>query len=361
MNKIRKVVNLYNGISCGRVALDKLGVEYDTYYSSEIDKYAMKITEDNYPDTVELGDALDWESWDIDWASVDLIMAGNPCQAFSKAGKQGGTNDPRGQLLYTTMDIINNAKKFNPNLKFFIENVGMKQEFLDLFNETIGVEGFPINSNLVSAQNRFRYYWANCELIQPEDKGVTWGDVREYRVDGEHYYYTEKALQWLAKSSQKRGKTLDIWLEDEKAQMLEASMYKNYSNQRFFGICDLPNDQQAVAAMRGRYLVDGKRQDSKGSTKGKTEQYIEFRYDGKTNCLTTVQKDNVVVPFTLPNRIPRDMFFFRYITVIEAERLQGLPDDYTKAVSKTQAYKALGNGWQVDTIEHILKHLLGDN
>lgn len=211
---------------------------------------------------------------------------------------------------------------------------------------------------LVSAQNRKRLYWTNIPNIsQPSDKGIVWGDVREHGVDSESYYYGEKALQWLGRSSQKRGVPLTIHGDTEKMQMLEASHYKKYSNQRFFGIVDLPSNQQAIAAMRGRYLVDGKRQDGKQLTKGLTQQYIEFRYDGKTNSLTTVGKDNIVVPFTLPERIPVDEFFLRYITPLECERLQTVPDNYTAMVSKTQRYKMLGNGWTVDVIAHILKNI----
>jgi site-specific DNA-cytosine methylase len=138
-------------------------------------------------------------------------------------------------------------------------------------------------------------------------------------------------------------------------QMIEASHHKKYSSQRFFGIVDIPSDNQVVASMRGRFLIDGKRQDGKQKTAGLTTQYIEFRHDGKTNALTTVSKDNIVVPFTLPNRIPVNDFFFRYITPIECERLQTIEDNYTSIVSDTQRYKMLGNGWTVDVIVHILK------
>ena len=222
-----------------------------------------------------------------------------------------------------------------------------------------------INSSLLSAQNRQRLYWANWKITQPEDKHITWGDIREHGVN--EYYYTEKALQWLARHSQRKNKTLDIWQDDEKAQMCEASDCKNYSSQRFFGICDLPTDKECIAAMRGRYLVNGKRWDDPAGLKGKTQQYIEFRYDGKSNALTTVQKDGIVVPFTLPNRIPVDMFFFRYKTPIESERLQTLQDNFTKyginekgeiiEIPKTTRYKVLGNGWTADVITHIFNCL----
>ena len=294
------------------------------------------------------------------------------CQGFSYSGKRLNFNDPRSALFFTFVDILNHIKKFNPNVKFLLENVKMKKEWEDVITNFLGVSPVLINSSLLSAQNRQRLYWANWKIIQPEDKHITWGDIREHGVN--EYYYTEKALQWLAKHSQEKHKTLDVWQDNEKAQMCEASDCKNYSSQRFFGICDLPTDKECIAAMRGRYLVNGKRWDDPAGLKGKTQQYIEFRYDGKSNALTTVQKDGIVVPFTLPNRIPVDEFFFRYKTPIESERLQTLPDNFTKyginnkgkvvEISKTARYKALGNGWTASVITHIfncLKEELNDN
>lgn len=287
------------------------------------------------------------------------------CQGFSYSGKRLNFNDPRSALFFTFVDILNHIKKFNPNVKFLLENVKMKKEWEDVISSYLNVDPVFINSSLLSAQNRQRLYWANWKITQPEDKHITWGDIREHGVN--EYYYTEKALQWLAKHSQEKHKTLDVWQDDEKAQMCEASDCKNYSSQRFFGICDLPTDKECIAAMRGRYLVNGKRWDDPAGLKGKTQQYIEFRYDGKSNALTTVQKDGIVVPFTLPNRIPVDEFFFRYKTPIESERLQTLPDNFTKfginskgkvvEISKTARYKALGNGWTAAVITHIFNCL----
>lgn len=214
-----------------------------------------------------------------------------------------------------------------------------------------------INSALLSAQNRQRYYWANWDFDTPEDKGITWGDIREHGVN--EFYYTEKATQWMARHSQRKSKTLSVWGDNEKAQMVEASHYKNYSSQRFFGVCDLPKDEQAIASMRGRRINPETLSRDDYNKEIKQKQYIEFKYDGKSNCLSTVGKDNVVVPFTLPNRIPLDLFFFRYITPTECERLQTVPDGYVqnKGVSNSQCYKMLGNGWTVDVITHIFKHL----
>lgn len=354
------VLSLFDGMSCGRIALDRAGIKVGNYYASEIDKYATKVSEANYPDIIRLGDVTKWQEWNIDWSSIDLVTGGFPCQAWSMAGKQLGDKDERGMLFWTMLDVMKKVREHNPRAHFLIENVKMKKEFEEYIThhteQALGeVHKILINSALVSAQNRNRYYWTSFECSQPEDKSIGWGDIREHGVN--EYYCTEKGIQWLARHSQRTGKKLNVWGGDEKAQMVEASHFKNYSGQRFFGICDLPSDKQCIAAMRGRYLVDGKRNDKEQSRNGNTAQFIEFRFDEKSNSLTTVQKDNVVVPFTLPNRIPVDMFFFRYITPKECERLQTVPDNYTAHVSNTQRYKMLGNGWTVDVIAHLFMEM----
>ena len=361
------VLSLFDGISTGYYSLKEAGFEIENYYSSEVDKQPMQISKYHYSDITQLGDVTKWKEWDIDWSEIDLLIGGSPCMGFSYAGKGLNFNDPRSALFFEYVNILNHIKKFNPNVKFLLENVKMRKEWEQVITDLLGVEPVLINSALVSAQNRQRLYWANWEISQPEDKHIYWGDVREHGVN--KYYYTEKALQWLARHSQRKNKTLDIWQDNEKAQMCEASDCKNYSSQRFFGVCDLPSDEQCVAAMRGRYLRDGKRYDDPSGLKGKTQQYIEFRYDKKSNALTTVQKDGIVVPFTLPNRIPSDMFFFRYKTPLECERLQTLPDNFTKyginskgkiiEIPKTARYKALGNGWTATVITHIFECLKG--
>jgi DNA-cytosine methyltransferase len=363
MEKGINVLSLFDGMSCGRIALDRAGIKVDKYYASEIDKYAMQVSKHNYPDTKYIGDVTKWEEWDIDWSKIDIVTGGFPCQSWSLAGKQLGDKDERGMLFWTMLEVIKKVLASNPRAKFLMENVKMKREFEDYITyhteQALGeVFKYLINSSLVSAQNRVRLYWTNIpNVTEPDDRGIVWGDVRERGVNTESYYYTEKAMQWLARVSQKKNRTLTVHSDDDKMQMLEASHHKKYSNQRFFGILDLPENKQTVAAMRGRYLIDGKRQDGKQKTEGLTKQYIEFRYDGKTNALTTVTKDNVVVPFTLPNRVPADEFFFRYITPLECERLQTVPEGFTACVSNTQRYRMLGNGWTVDVIAHIFKNL----
>lgn len=357
------ILSLFDGKSSGYTAAELAGIKVDNYYSSEIDKYAIQVSDAIHPNQTRLGDVTRWREWNIDWGSVDLLIAGSPCQGFSFAGKQLAFDDPRSKLFFEFVAILEHinymrALQNKEPVKFMLENVKMKKEFIEVINHCLGAEPVLINSSLVSAQNRQRLYWCNWDVERPEDRGVTWGDIREVGVN--QFYYTEKGLQWLARHSQRKNKHLDVWCGDDKAQMVEASHYKNYSSQRFFGICDLPENQECIAAMRGRYLVDGKRNDKEQSKKGNTAQFIEFRYDQKSNCLSTVTKDNVVVPFTLPNRIPVDLFFFRYITPRECFRLQTVPEHYIDkilacGVSNTQLYKIAGNGWTDEVIAHIFR------
>lgn len=349
------VLSLFDGMSCGQLALNRVGIKPTKYYAAELDKYAITVTQANYPDTIQLGDVTKWREWDIDWASIDLLIGGSPCQGFSFAGKQLAFDDPRSKLFFVYVDILNHIRSLNPSVKFLLENVKMKKEYLNIISEHLGVEPAPINSALVSAQNRQRYYWANWEFGQPEDKGITWGDVREQGVEWSPMYYSDSALEWIGRHGTRKGKKLKIHADDEKMQMVEASHFKKYSSQRFFGVIDQP------AQIKGRRLNEsGKREDYNKEIK--TTQCLEVRGGDKINCLTTVQKDNVIS--TLPKGRYPDVFnqlergkHYRYITPIECERLQTVPDNYTDHVSNTQRYKMLGNGWTVDVIAHIFNSI----
>ena len=359
------VLSLFDGKSSGFTACELAGIPVTKYYSSEIDKYAIKVSDAIHPNQIRLGDVTKWREWDIDWASIDMIFGGFPCQAWSMAGKQLGDKDERGMLFWTMLDIMKHVRCHNPKANFLIENVKMKKEFEEYITyhmeSAVGnVHKILINSALVSAQNRNRYYWTSFSVTQPEDKCITWGDVREHGVN--EFYYTEKGLQWLARYSQRKGKQLGVWNDEEKAQMVEASHYKNYSAQRFFGICDLPSNHSVVASMRERRINPKTMSRDDYNMDIEIEQYVEFKYDNKSNCLSTVSKDNVVVPFTLPNRIPVDLFFFRYVTPRECFRLQTTPEHYIDkildcGVSNSQLYKIAGNGWTDEVIAHILRHM----
>jgi len=209
------VLSLFDGMSCGRIALDRAGTPVTQYYASELDKHAIKVAQANWPDTIQLGDVTKWQEWDIDWSSIDLLIGGSPCQGFSFAGKQLAFDDPRSKLFFVYVDILNHIRSLNPDVKFMLENVKMKREHLDVISEQLGVDPVFINSALVSAQNRQRYYWANWEFGQPDDKGVALADiiesgavdrVKSYCIDANYYKggsvknYLEKSRRQIALS-----------------------------------------------------------------------------------------------------------------------------------------------------------------
>lgn len=289
---MENVLSLFDGMSCGQIALNRAGIKYNAYFASEIDDYAIKVTQANYPDTIQLGDVTNWRNWDIDWASIDLVIGGSPCQGFSSAGKGLAFDDPRSKLFFVFVDILKHVKQHNPNVKFLLENVKMKKEHLDVISEYLGVQPVFINSALVSAQNRQRYYWANWEFGQPKDKGVVLADIIEDVFDAnyskEDTITTTHALKLL----------LHV------ANAIDINGHAH--NKRIY------------------------------STEGKAPTLLTSSGGHKEPKITT------------------DMAY-RKLTPTECERLQTVPDGYTAHVSKTQRYKMLGNGWTVDVIAHILR------
>ena len=173
------ILSLFDGMSCGRIALDRAGIEVSNYYASEVDKYAIKVSQANWNETIQLGDVTKWREWGIDWASIDLLIGGSPCQGFSFAGKQLAFDDPRSALFFEYLNILNHIKSVNPGVKFMLENVKMKKEYLEVITSMLKVEPVFINSNLVSAQNRQRYYWANFEVVEPAKLNVAVARVLE--------------------------------------------------------------------------------------------------------------------------------------------------------------------------------------
>ena len=233
MEKIN-VLSLFDGISCGHIALDKAGISINKYYASEIDKYAIKVTNKNYPETINLGDVTT-VSGELFTEKIDLLIGGSPCQGFSQAGKMKNFDDPRSKLFWEYVRILQEVK---PKY-FLLENVVMKQEWQDIISEALGVKPIMIDSSLTSAATRKRLYWTNIPGIeQPKDLGITFGDIRERNVPEGSIYYTDKGLDWIRRHEKRTGKTLRIIGDSDKMQMLEASMYKKYSSQRFFGIDD---------------------------------------------------------------------------------------------------------------------------
>lgn len=231
------VLSLFDGMSCGQIALERAGIKVDNYFASEIDKWAIQVTQSHYPSTIQLGDVLGWENWKL--PKIALLIGGSPCQGFSNAGLGLNFEDPRSKLFFVYVDILKHQKSKNPNLKFLLENVKMKKEWRDIISNELGVEPVEINSALVSAQNRKRLYWANWKIEQPDDKGIFFKDIIEVNA-GNVFYYTNRSFNWINKSEKRRKKfkLYDINTE-EKMQMIEATHYKGYSNERCFGIKDV--------------------------------------------------------------------------------------------------------------------------
>lgn len=320
------VLSLFDGMSCGQIALERIGIKVNKYYASEIDKYAMLVTKNNYPNTIHIGDVskvqykdgvLYCENGEYK-VKIDIIIGGSPCQGFSFAGKMLNFDDERSKLFFEYVRIL---KEVNPKY-FLLENVKMKKESEEVITQYLGVEPLEINSCLVSAQNRKRLYWTNIPNVTlPVDKGITWGDVREYNVCEYNFYYSDKAIKWIYNHALRKNKKLKVHLNNEKMQMLEASHCKKYSSQRFFGILDngISNECQ-------KNVICGFNDCS-----GNYFEQVENVINGKES--------------------------YRYITPLECERLQTVPDYYTRGVSNTQRYKMLGNGWTVDIISHIFRGL----
>lgn len=299
-----RVVSLFDGIACGRVALQRAGFSVDKYVAYEIDKNCIKIAMSNHTDIIEEGDVTtaDFKKY----KGYDLVIGGSPCQGFSFAGKQLNFEDPRSKLFF---EFVRAIKEIQPKY-FLLENVVMKKEFENVITETLGVEPILINSSLVSAQNRKRLYWTNIQnIVQPKDKGIKLNDILE-----------------------------DI--------PINGVVYKK--------------EEIHKATIIGRRInKEGHRDDYNKSIP--ISQCLEVRNSNtdKSNCITTVGKDNVLTPLEIGRH--KDVFKrklpFRYYTVKEYCRLQTLPDDYCDMVSESVAMKALGNAWTVDIISWILSFI----
>ena len=242
-----RVLSLFDGMSCGQIALKELGYDVE-YYASEIDKHAITQTQLNFPDTMQLGDVTKWRECGIDW-NFDLILAGSPCQGFSFAGKQLAFDDPRSKLFFVFVDILNHVRSVNPDVKFLLENVRMKAEHEAVITQFVGVNPLYINSALVSAQSRDRLYWTNIGMIQsglfgefypgipqPEDRGILLRDILEAEVDEKYYLKSENMLKFVT----------DQWRLDKRYTQID-------------GEKALPQMARQYQSWCGDYVLDGNR------------------------------------------------------------------------------------------------------
>ena len=201
-----KVLSLFDGISCGMVALERVGIKVDTYYASEIEPLALSISKMNYPNIVQLGDVIRWKNWNIDWSEIDLLIGGSPCQGFSSSGKELNFNDPRSKLFFEFNDILNHIKQFNPDVKFMLENVKMKDEWSNVISEHLGVEYVEINSRYFSAQNRVRYYWTNINIPPYVDKGIMLEDI----VEDDYIHSAAKRTRPIVSENYRKSLCLEV-------------------------------------------------------------------------------------------------------------------------------------------------------
>lgn len=280
------VLSLFDGMSCGRQALERAGIHVDNYYASEIDKYAIQVTMANYPDTIQLGSVVDIDGHSL--PKIDLVIGGSPCQDISLLNKiQNGLEGAKSSLFYHYLRLLNECREKNPIVYFLLENVMGSKEAVWAITRMMKRRPMRFNSNLVSAQNRKRLYWTNVPVTTlPSRKKHKLLDILESTVD-EKYFLKDGRLKWLTGESG--------WKSQEK---------------RFSSI-----DPEIAGCL----------------TK---------RGEGSWNCNYVTDNGRI-----------------RKLTPVEWERLQTVPDNYTAVVDDRYRYEMLGNGWTVDIIAHILKHI----
>jgi len=329
-----KVLSLFDGISCARVAIERAGFKIEEYYASEIDKYAMQIARKNYIDTIELGNVVDIKPpryGNLKNIGIDILIGGSPCQDLSIAGKRKGLCGARSGLFYEYVRIRDEVKP-----KYFIlENVNsMSKEAKDTISKELGVEPIMINAALVSAQNRKRLFWVGklvgdkyeqVDIELPEDKGILLKDILEDEVE-EKYFINDSYIKNLNRESY--GAKGSIANENEKTKTLTASMGCGGGNGIYVS--------RPSGAKTGLYHVPH------GYKKEKVTQ--EDKYP--TLHAQSPDSNHLLIEPVI-----------RKLTPIECERLQSLPDNYTEGVSNTQRYKGLGNAFNVDVVAHIIKSL----
>lgn len=416
-----RVLSLFDGMSCGQIALRDMGITPEVYYASEVDKFAIAQTQLNFPDTIQVGDVRQLDVNQLIGGEIDLLIGGSPCQSFSFAGKrvgmatkenekilslerylelkeQGFEFEGQSYLFWEYMRILRDLRRINPNVKFLLENVKMKKEWEKVLTDAIGVPGVHINSALVSAQNRKRIYWTNIgQIQQPEDCGLLLRDVLQTEVDEKYFLKDEVVKKLVEHRERHKAKGNGFGAVFHKGEQKMASLKVGGHS---FG--DLVQDDYIKISRKGEIRKDqdkascltvgghgaGNHSDMdlicvamRGRPQGeKNAQQLEPSPDeGKTNCLTTVAKDNLILqrlrgfnkgnvfaeksPTLSSNAWEQNNVVLtpepriRRLTPTECARLQTIPEWYTWQCSETQQYKMLGNGWTVEVIKHIFSYL----
>ncbi len=347
------VMSVFDGISCGQLALERAGIKVDNYYASEIDKYAIQVTMKNFPDTIQLGDVTKVAG---KGRGINLLIGGSPCQGFSFAGKQLNFDDPRSKLFFEYVRILNEIREENPNALFLLENVKMKKEFQDVISKELGVEPIEINSALVSAQNRKRLYWTNIKgVTQPEDKNILLKDIiinndtptavchpRRYKEPNRIYTEKSHTLRTPSGGGTNNNYVFQFPHGCSKGGVRDLSKISTVSAQFHNNFFKLVHSQKALDYMNRKV------------TGGRNHYDFAHHSDIKNN-----KSSAVVANFFkgVPYNVLIDLGCIRKFHPIECERLQTIPDNYTEGISDTQRYKAIGNGWTVDVVSHIFSFI----
>lgn len=358
-----RVLSLFDGISCGRVALERAGIPIEIYYASEIDKYAIQITQKNYPDTIQLGDVekIDFTQFK---GKIDLIIGGSPCTNLSIAGNRKGLEGNESRLFW---EYVRALKECKPKY-FLLENVeSMSDGDKEIISKELGCYPIMINSSLVSAQNRKRYYWFNwgdmqynlfgfptCDIPQPTDKGILLKDILESGLS-----YQEKSDCLTARY---QGATFPHdYFRNQRTQVAEPICVNSQSG-RADGLVKQPSMADRIYNIEGKAvaLASGWKQNIAEPirlTQYEKSSVQVYRVKGKTVAINANGGDGGAKTGLYKIDLPDGEYLIRKLTPLECERLQTLPDNYTEGVSNTQRYKAIGNGWTVDVISYIFSFL----
>ena len=331
------VLSLFDGISCGRVALQRANIPVAKYYASEIDKYAIQVTQKNWPDTIQLGDVKN--VWAKNLPKIDLLIGGSPCQDLSiaKVGRKG-LDGERSGLFWHYVRLLRTCK---PKY-FLLENVAsMSKDNKQKITEVLGVEPIMINSALVSAQQRKRLYWTNIpNITQPEDKGLVLADILENGLP-----YEEKAK---ALTASYYGAIIKNSLERKQRTMV-FNPYNNKLNTE--KSASFGTNPQCQTSKCGQVVINPIQ------LVGGGQAQRVYSVNGKSICLSANGGGGGAKTGLYKINLPDGQYTVRKLTPVECERLQTLPDNYTAGISNTQRYKCIGNGWTVDVIAHIFSFI----
>lgn len=406
------VLSLFDGMSCGQIALRELGIKVDAYYASEIDKFCIAQTQLNFPDTIQLGDVRGVSLGNL--PRIDLILAGSPCQGFSFAGKQLNFEDPRSVLFFQFQRIVHQAYCLNPDMKFLLENVRMKKSSEEIITRCLdGLRPAVINSALVSAQNRVRLYWSNIrttpanlfdgyitDIPQPADRGIYMRDILEDEVD-EKYHIKNEVLRNLIAHKERneregRGFGMVVKTPEEKSLAVRVGGKGMYDIIKINRHGQLKRNQNKASCLtvgghgsgnhsdidiilqrpRGKKGVSAYTDKAPTLTANAWEQnnllcrrsVKQINPSTESNGRQPFQQNRVYDPDGISPALcssrrgqspliitPDDIL--RRLTPTECARLQTIPDWYKWECSETQQYRMLGNGWTVEVIKHILSFL----